>query len=89
MTIEWKQSETYQELGGVSPVGLAPARLQMHWACQVLGAAGGALVKPEPGDVHTSLDYSESTGDFTTHRIEPKRAPAARVFQTGRPQWPR
>lgn len=57
MTMTWNDDEHYPALGSVSPSSLVPTRLQHHWACQILESAARAYVEPEPGDVHTSLDF--------------------------------
>jgi hypothetical protein len=47
----------WQILGSVAPRELAPARVQLHWAAQVLGAAADAYVAPVADDSHTALAW--------------------------------
>jgi len=48
------------ELGRVQPTELVDARLQLHWAAQVVAAVGVTLVERRPDDSHTSLGWDES-----------------------------
>jgi hypothetical protein len=52
---------TWQPLGAVKAQDLVPARLQLHWAAQVLAAAADAYVAPEPDDSHTALALEAGT----------------------------
>jgi hypothetical protein len=49
--------EGWRRLGEPPPAELTEGRLQLHWAAQVVGAAGRALATPEPDDGHTSLSW--------------------------------
>jgi hypothetical protein len=46
---------TWQPLGAVEPKQLVAARIELHWALQVLAAAVAEYVPRAPGDAHTSL----------------------------------
>ncbi len=44
----------WQEVGSPVPAALGDARLQLHWAAQVVGAVGHTFGTPEPDDSHTA-----------------------------------
>ncbi len=48
---------TWQVLGSVAPRELVPARVELHWAAQVLGAAADGYVEPAPDDSHTAMAW--------------------------------
>ncbi len=47
----------WQEVGSPVPAALVDARLQLHWAAQVVGAVGHTFATPEPDDSHTALTW--------------------------------
>lgn len=49
--------DNWSKLGAVPPDALMNARLNAHFATQVVAAAGFSLVKPEPDDSHTTVDW--------------------------------
>ena len=44
---------------GIEPKSLVDARLQAHWAAQIIGGVGEALVTPVPDFSHTSMNWVE------------------------------
>jgi len=48
----------WEQLGLVSPQMLTNARLQLHWASQIVAAVGDALIPPESDDSHTNLEWN-------------------------------
>lgn len=52
----------WQELGSPVPAALVDARLQLHWAAQVVGAVGHTFGSPEPDDSHTALRLVTGSG---------------------------
>jgi hypothetical protein len=44
-------------LGACSPAALTDARLQLHWAVQLVSAVGTTLLPPANDDSHTSLEW--------------------------------
>ena len=48
---------TDDKLGTPSPKELTQARLTLHWALQLVAAAGAALVPKKPDDSHTATEY--------------------------------
>jgi hypothetical protein len=51
-------SMSWQELGAVAPAHLKDARLQLHWAAQIIGATARSIIEPTPDDSHTSASWS-------------------------------
>ncbi len=49
-------------LGATSPSALREARLQMHWAAQVVSALGKSFVAPQTDDSHPNLGYVADGG---------------------------
>jgi hypothetical protein len=47
----------WERLGKVAPTQLAPARLLLHHAAQLVAAVGRSLVPARPDDGHTSLEW--------------------------------
>jgi hypothetical protein len=47
----------WQELGAVAPKELAGARVQAHWAAQVISAAGETFVAHEEDTSHTAMEW--------------------------------
>jgi len=52
----------WQETGVARSGDLVEARLQAHWAVQVVAAIGEALVPPEADDSHTSMRWDDDRG---------------------------
>lgn len=50
---------SWKPVGGVSATVLREARLQAHWAAQLVAAAGDGLVDKRPDGGHTSMEWSE------------------------------
>jgi len=48
---------TWEPLGAVAPRDLVAARLTLHWAAQLVAAAGAALVPARADDSHTALHW--------------------------------
>jgi hypothetical protein len=48
---------SWARLGAVAPDALLEARLQAHYAAQILAAAGASLIKPLPDDSHTACEW--------------------------------
>lgn len=65
----------WNPLGAVPSGQLADARIQLHWASQILSAAADALVVPQPDDSHSNLGWSGTLGALlgrpnrTGHRV--------------------
>lgn len=50
-------STGWQPLGDRQPTALVAARLQLHWAVQLVSAVGTTLLPPAPDDSHTNLEW--------------------------------
>jgi hypothetical protein len=62
MAVEMTAETSWFEPRGVpSPVALADARVELHWAAQVMAAVGRALIRAVSDDSHTSLEWLPST----------------------------
>lgn len=55
--LDMAHSTTWQGLGRPAPATLSEARLQLHWAAQVVAAAGFTHLPHRPDDSHTSLRW--------------------------------
>jgi hypothetical protein len=66
------KSSGWETLGNVSPRQLAPARLLLHHAAQVVAAAARSLCPPRPDDGHTSLEWTSPHG-LTGQEVPGKR----------------
>lgn len=55
-------SARWQHLGNCAPTNLVDARLQVHWAAQLLSAVGTTLLPPVPDDSHTNLEWLFESG---------------------------
>src|SRR5215831_1628625 len=50
--------------GKVPPTELKDARIQLHWAAQVLSAAADRWLQAQPDDGHTSMAWSSDAGSL-------------------------
>jgi hypothetical protein len=57
----------WESVGTVAPQGLGRARLELHWAAQIVSAAGATLLEPRPDASHTNLGWER--GMLTGHPI--------------------
>ena len=55
-------SEDWHRLGECAPTALVDARLQVHWAAQLVSAVGTTLLPPAADDSHTNLEWLAVTG---------------------------
>lgn len=65
---------TWQLLGQLSPSELRNARLQAHWAVQVLSAAGETFLEPAPDTSHTAMTWDAKQGAFFGRTLSGTRA---------------
>ncbi len=63
----------WQEVGSPVPVALVDARLQLHWAAQVVGAVGHTFGAPEPDDSHTALRWVAGSDMMVGEPVGPDR----------------
>jgi hypothetical protein len=57
----------WQVTGDPAPGELVEARLQLHWAAQILSAAADASLEHQPDDSHSNLGWNEELHALTTH----------------------
>ena len=70
------------KLGSVDPHELIAARLQLHWAAQVVSAPGTSLLEPAEDFSHTNLQWLADDGGILAGRcIGPKRRRAGLRFE--------
>jgi hypothetical protein len=67
------QPIAFEPLGRPSPAALTEARVALHWAVQVVAAAGSALIPAMPDDSHTSLEWS-TAGRLLVGGMTPRKA---------------
>lgn len=68
-----EEASAIEPLGFPSPTALTDARVELHWAAQVVGAVGRALIPPAPDDSHTSLAWS-AAGRLLVGGMTPRRS---------------
>jgi len=72
---------TWRALGTVAPSELSQARLQLHWATQLVSAPGTSLLPPAEDYSHTNLGWDAELGVLTGHHVGPASMQAALVFE--------
>ncbi len=63
------QPAAFSTLGTVAPTKLTEARLQVHWALQVLAAVGASLLPKRDDDSHTASSWDERFNCFVTETL--------------------
>jgi hypothetical protein len=61
------EANAWQVTGEPAPDELMEARLQLHWAAQILCAAADAMLEHQPNDSHSNLGWDETLQALTTH----------------------
>jgi hypothetical protein len=72
---------TWRALGTVAPSELSQARIQLHWATQLVSAPGTSLLPPAEDYSHTNLGWDAELGVLTGHNVGPASMQAALVFE--------
>src|SRR5450631_2317130 len=54
------ETNAFEPRGVPAPTMLADARVELHWAAQIVAAVGRALIAAAPDDSHTSLEWLEA-----------------------------
>jgi len=57
----------WQTLGTVPPIDLVDAKVQLHWAAQIVSAFGNALLQSQPDDSQSNLGWVDSLGALCSH----------------------
>ncbi|MGB3053162.1 MAG: hypothetical protein WBB42_19315 [Polyangiales bacterium] len=60
---------TWKTLGAVSPDGLSEARVELHWAAQLLSAPGVSLLRAAEDYLHTNLGWDFELGVLTGRQV--------------------
>lgn len=72
---------TWKRLGTVSPTALSNARVQLHWAVQLLSAPGVSLLSPEEDFSHTNLGWDFELGILSGRPVGSDSLRAGLVFE--------
>jgi hypothetical protein len=56
------ESRSWRSLGNVAPSALTEARLQLHWAAQLVAAVGKTHISPRPDDSHPNMEWWDGMG---------------------------
>ncbi len=72
---------TWKTLGSVSPTELSGARVQLHWAAQLLSAPGVSLLSPEEDFSHTNLGWDFELGVLSGRPVGSDSLRAGLVFE--------
>ena len=57
----------WQTLSMTSVVDLVDAKVQLHWAAQIVAAFGNGLLEPQPDDSQSNLGWTDSFGSLCSH----------------------
>lgn len=55
-----KGGDPWGRIGAVEPSSLADPALQLHWAAQLVAAAGQTFAEPRPDDSHRAMSWSDT-----------------------------
>ena len=72
---------TWKPLGAAFPGGLTEARLQVHWAAQLVSAPGTSLLPKAADDSHTNLGWDSTLGVLVGRNAGPQSLQAGLVFE--------
>jgi len=72
---------TWKALGAVLPGGLSEARVELHWAAQLLSAPGVTLLPAEEDYSHTNLGWDFELGVLSGRPVGSGLLRAAMVFE--------
>jgi hypothetical protein len=72
---------TWKTLGAAFPGELTEARLQLHWAAQLVSAPGTSLLPAEADDSHTNLGWDAKLGVLAGRNVGAESVQAALVFE--------
>ncbi|NKB80906.1 MAG: hypothetical protein GKS05_03210 [Nitrospirales bacterium] len=57
----------WQPIGAISTSSLLDARLQLHWAVQIVGSFGNTVLEPQADDSQSNLGWVDSQGALCSH----------------------
>jgi hypothetical protein len=72
---------TWRGLGSVLPTQLSGARVELHWAAQLLSAPGTSLLPAETDYSHTNLGWDPRLEVLSGRHVGPSSLQAALIFQ--------
>jgi hypothetical protein len=72
---------TWKTLGKVAPDQLSEARLQLHWAAQLLSAPGTSLLPAREDYSHTNLGWDSVLSVLSGRNVGPRALRAGLVFE--------
>jgi hypothetical protein len=72
---------TWKTLGKVAPEQLSDARLQLHWAAQLLSAPGSSLLRAREDHSHTNLGWDSVLSVLSGRNVGPRALRAGLVFE--------
>lgn len=70
---------TLEPPGVLAPKSLLAARVELHWAAQILAGVGSAWLEPRDDDSHTNLGWDTEFGAFVGHAARAGQAIGLRV----------
>lgn len=63
------ESATWESVGTPAPTALTDARLELHWAVQIVAAVPFNYLDPAPDDSHTNLGWDSAIGWFLARPV--------------------
>ena len=72
---------SWKPLGSTLPQALTEARLELHWAAQLVSAAGSSLLPPATDFSHTNLGWMKSVGVLAGRPVGDRGLQAGLVFE--------
>jgi hypothetical protein len=60
-------SHSWNTIGNVPVSNLTDARLQLHWAAQIVASFGNSLIEPRADDSHSNLGWEEGLQALCSH----------------------
>lgn len=73
---------SWRPVGAVLPTGLRNARLELHYATQLVSAPGATLLPPTPDHRHTNLAWNDALGILAGRPVGSPSRSAALVFES-------
>ncbi|MGB8332712.1 MAG: hypothetical protein WCE62_21485 [Polyangiales bacterium] len=73
---------TWKTVGGSPPAALSRARLQLHWAAQLVSAPGTSMLPPSADFAHTNLGWEPKLGVLAGRNVGAEGLRAALVFES-------
>ncbi len=70
---------SWHKLGGVHPAKLADARLELHYAVQLVSSIGQCLLEPRSDDSHGWMAWDERTGSLVSATVEGNKKVCCRL----------